>query len=113
MTAFVRKNLIQINARFVPPGWCYWNKQTNSPNPPPPQPSNAVVVLKFIPTGTKTPLSVQVPMTLGADGVTWSCTWDSSASGEGVVEWVVYGSGTVQSANQGVFTILANPANVF
>jgi hypothetical protein len=113
MTAFVRKNLLQINARFVPPGYRPWNKQTNSPNPPPPQPSSAVVVLKFIPVGSRTPTTTQISMTLGSDGITWSCNWDSSAASDGVVSWVVYGAGTVQSANQGQFTILANQANNF
>lgn len=112
MTSFVRKNLIQINARFVPPGFKYWNKETNSPNPAPPQPATAVAVLKFK-SSTGLVSTSNVSMTLGSDGITWSCSWDSSAAGEGAVSWVVYAAGGVQSANQGVFTILANPANTF
>jgi hypothetical protein len=112
MTSFVRKNLVTINAKFVPPGYEPWNCQTNAPNPPPIQPTMAEAVLGFKNLSGAN-VSQTIPMTLGSDGVTWSCLWDSSAAGAGEVEWVVFASGAVQSANQGRFQILANRVNTF
>lgn len=112
MTSFVRKSLVTINTKFVPPGYEAWNCQTNQPNPPPTQPTSAEAVLNFNnPAGA--PVTVTIPMSLGSDGVTWTCQWDSSAAGQGLVSWVVYASGAVQAANQGQFYIAANSANNF
>lgn len=112
MTSFIRKSLVVVSAKFVPPGYEYWNRETNSPNPPPTQPSAAEAVLEFCNTAGAVN-TVTLPMTLGSDGITWSCTWDSSASGQGMVKWVVFASGAVQAVNQGQFMILANSPNNF
>lgn len=123
MPSFVRKSLVTINAKFVPPNSssCVGNGGYSTvpgvpPNPltPPPQPTSAVAVLEF-PAPSGACVTDQIPMTLGGDGVTWSCQWDSSACGPGtsVVNWVVYGSGVVQAAAQGQFTVLANKVNTF
>lgn len=113
MTSFVRKNLITINARFAPPGYREWNRETHMRNPPPTQPTQAEAVLKFRGANNSGPQTVTLPMTVGEDGLTWSVIWDSSASGQGVVSWVVYASGAVQSAAQGVFQISAIDVNNF
>lgn len=120
---FVRKNLITINARFVPPGTnnCVGvgGYSTVPPSPPapvviPPQPTSASCTLEF-PSPSGAQVTQTLPMTLGSDGITWSCQWDSSACGPGTsqVSWVVYGSGVVQAAAQGQFTVIANPVNTF
>jgi hypothetical protein len=131
MPSFIRKNLITLNASFIPQGfpcpaggwpcpgggqgdWCYSTVPPEFPNPPTPptQPTTVVAVLQFCnPGGSK--VSVTIPMVLSANGWYWSCQWDSSASGQGDVIWVVYGSGAAQGANQGKFRILANSVNVF
>jgi hypothetical protein len=112
MTSFVRKNLITINSKIVPPGFEYWNHETNLPNPLPTQPTAVNVTLEFCNLqGFKN--TVVIPMTLGTDGATWSCLWDSSAARAGEVTWVVYASGAVQAAQQGQFTIQANRAIKF
>lgn len=110
MPAFVRKQLITINAKFVPPGWCAFINGVAQPIPM--QPTAAEVVLTFCnPAGSE--VTTTLPMTLGVDGVTWSAVWDSSAAGKGTVTWVVFASGAVQAADQGSFQILANRTNVF
>jgi hypothetical protein len=110
VTTFIRRNLITINAQFVPPGYCAYINGVAQP--PPVQPTTAVAVLLF-PVASGAQVTAVIPMTLGSDGITWSCVWDSSACSGGECSWVVYASGAVQSAAEGGFTILANPANTF
>ena len=105
MATFVRKNLLKINATFTPPGW---TPAMGIPT----QPTSAVAVLKYEAIGGGI-ANATIPMTLGMDGLTWSCEWDSSASAEGKVDWVIYASGATQAAQQGAFFIAANTANVF
>lgn len=124
MVAFVRKNLITINAHFIPPGWPGWNgvapwwtystvPPENCPVPtPPPQPTTVICVMQFC-NPAKAKVTVTIPMTLQSNGWQWQCLWDSSAAGPGMVTWVIYGSGTVQAAQQGQFMILANAVNNF
>lgn len=127
MTAVVRKQLVTISAVFnpVPPlcgptGPCCGDDDysTVPPNPPcppyvpPTQPTSAEAVLSFNNQGGF-PVSTTIPMTLGSNGYTWSCQWDSSACGGGEVTWVVYASGVVQAAAQGQFFVVANAANNF
>lgn len=117
----VRKNLITIRARFPPSGYSWPRGQEGYSTVPPEfpptftpwvQPSAAQAVLGFTnPQGVK--VTTTLAMALGADGVTWSCLWDSSAAGRGLVTWVVFASGTVQAANQGQFEIEANYVNTF
>jgi hypothetical protein len=106
----IRKNLITISAQFLPPGYQQYINEVLQP--PPTQPSAAEAVLQFC-NPARAVVTTTIPMTLGTDGMTWTCLWDSSACGGGSVNWVVYASGTVQSANQGTFQIVANSANTF
>lgn len=130
MTAVIRKQLVTISAVFNPacqpypcgptgPYPCgdddYSTVPPNPPCPPyvpPTQPTSAVAQLNFC-SLTGQQVSTTIPMTLGSNGFTWSCTWDSSACGGGLVTWVVYASGVVQAAAQGQFVVLANSANNF
>ena len=105
MPTFTRKNLIQVSATFLPPGFVAGSS-------PPTQPSSVEAVLRYC-TLAGNAASATVPLTLQADGITWLGDWDSSAAGEGPVSWVIYGSGAVQAAQQGQFFIVANKANVF
>jgi len=50
-------------------------------------------------------------ITLALANGAWVGTWDTSASGEGVVFWMAYGYGTLQAAAQGSFEVVANAAN--
>jgi hypothetical protein len=43
----------------------------------------------------------------------WEYEWDSSAAGNGTVEWSAWGYGQLQAATQGSFEITANRANVY
>lgn len=121
MTAFVRKNLLTFSGTFFTPPYGphrhvpYTTVPPQFPPPPPtpqPQPTSVIVVLEFRSTqGQKD--TATIPLTLGEDGCTWSCQWDSGVAGAGPVFWTVFGSGGVQGASQGQFMIQANPANTF
>jgi hypothetical protein len=121
MATYVRGNLIQLTSQFTPPGWQAPCPQTVPPTIPP-QPSAVVITLKY-PVGSipsPTPgcaptiqyATAQVAMTLQADGVTWIGAWNSLASIAGTVFWSMLATGTVQSADQGSFTIQQNSANL-
>lgn len=110
MSSYVRKNLVTINAQITPPGYCPFINGVAQPLPV--QPTAAEAVLTFCSPGGSQ-VTTTIPMTLGTDGLTWSCQWDSSATKGGTVEWVVFASGVVQAAAQGQFQILANRTNVF
>jgi hypothetical protein len=51
------------------------------------------------------------PLTYNSDDNLWSGTWDSSASADGEVQWMIAGVGSVQVADQGKLQIAANQAN--
>lgn len=57
------------------------------------------------------PTTVAIAMMYNATNGLWVCTWDSSAAGDGTVEWMIYGYGTLQAASEGCFVIEANAAN--
>lgn len=42
---------------------------------------------------------------------TWSVNWDSTVAGQGLVQWAVFGTGSLVAAAQGQFNIEANAAN--
>ena len=96
---FVRKNLLTISGRF-------WVHDSDA------EPSGVICTLRFRSNTTGMPTTATIALTLGIDGHTWSGSWDSSAAGEGRVDWVVYSVGSVVSAAEGFFTIAANKANV-
>ena len=116
MPSFVRKNLLVISGKFFTAGSykdaddIVLDNDADDLYPLPPQPSSAVCVVKFC-TLTGGTNETTINLTLGADGVTWSGTWDSSLAGSGRVDWVVYSEGGVVSAAQGSFVIQANSAN--
>lgn len=134
VAAFIRKNLITLNAAFLPQGfvfppntpwpfpgggpingdWCYSTVPPQNPAPtnPPVQPTEVIAVLSFTNPGGSS-VTTTIPMVLSVSGWFWSCQWDSSASGQGDVTWVVFGSGAAQGANQGSFRIIANSVNTF
>lgn len=97
MAAFVRKNAITISATFTAA-----NGDDNL------QPSAAYVELVFQDLSGSTQ---RVSLTMSESSGVWSATWDSSAAGPGTVQWVAYGTGTLEAAQQGQFEILANAAN--
>ena len=53
-----------------------------------------------------------VAMTYNSTTNEWSGEWDTSNSGQGSVDWMVLGTGTLQAATQGCFQIEANSANL-
>lgn len=52
-----------------------------------------------------------IPLVLGDDGETWTCTWDTTNAGAGRVDWAARCWGGLQAATQGHFTVAANTAN--
>lgn len=51
------------------------------------------------------------PLTYDSVNNVWTGSWDSSASGDGEVQWMIAGVGAVQVADQGKLQIAANQAN--
>jgi len=98
MSSFVRKNLLVATATFT---------AASGLNT---QPSSATLIINYndISGVNRT---TQVPMTFNSSGDDWVGTWDTSNSGAGNVEWMIYGAGSLQAAAQGQFQILANQAN--
>ena len=95
---FVRKNVLIPTATFTPADGVS-------------TPSGAICVLNF---NDLSGVAQQVELVMSATDATnlvWSCPWDSSAAGPGLVSWLIYSQGSVQAATQGEFTILANLAN--
>lgn len=92
---FIRKNEITLTVHVTP--------VTGSSQP---DSVTANLVFKDI-AGVGQQASITLAL---ADGV-WTGAWDSTAAGQGIVYWVVYGTGTVQAAAQGQFNICANAAN--
>lgn len=93
--SFVRKNMLTLSVVVTP--------ATGSS-----QPDSVTANLSFRDINGISQVA-SVPLTL-ASGV-WTGEWDSTAAGQGIVYWVVYGTGTVQPAAQGQFNICANAAN--
>jgi hypothetical protein len=73
-------------------------------------PSAAEAVLVYV-DQSGTQVTAHVAMSVGADGV-WSGVWDSSAAGEGYVEWTIRCWGGLVAAMDGSFYISANKANL-
>lgn len=97
MPTFVRKNELVISGTF---------EVEDSPTT---QPSTATAVISYK-TGSGATASATISLSKDANNV-WSGAWDSSAAGEGRVDWVVYCSGGVIAAAEGTFMISANRAN--
>lgn len=97
MPRFIRGNEIVCSGTFTP--------VTGTA-----QPSSAEAVLVYTDPDGDAATST-ITLTKDADDV-WSGVWDSNLSGCGAVQWVIRGSGGVQAATQGTFTIAANEANL-
>ena len=96
MAVFTRKNIVTFSFVFTA------NDGTLT------QPSGARVNITYRDlAGANHNETVELTSNNGA----WTGTWDSSASGDGTVHWMVYGYGTLQAATQGEFEVSANPAN--
>jgi hypothetical protein len=97
MARFIRGNEIVCSGTFTPVAGTA-------------QPELAEAVLVYTdPAGD--PATSTITLTKDANNV-WSGTWDSNLSGCGTVEWVIRCSNGVQAATQGIFTIIANAANL-
>ena len=98
MTIIVRKNIATITAAFAA------SDGTTT------QPSSATAILTYK-DQTGASHTDTISLTYNTIPNTWTGTWDTSASGEGTVFWMVYGYGTLQAADEGCFEVEANPAN--
>lgn len=97
--SFIRGNAITISATFT------------AADGSATQPSDvtAVVVYKDLSGVTQRTTLTMTQALLGSS--TWSVNWDSSAAGSGLVQWAVFGTGSLVAASQGQFNIEANAAN--
>lgn len=98
MPLFVRKNIVTFTVTFAA------SDGTAT------QPSAASAMLSYKDLAGSQH-NASIPLVYSSATNTWSGTWDSSAAGEGTVEWMIYGYGTLQAADQGSFAISANAAN--
>ena len=95
MPQFVRKTLVEISAVITPASGDG-------------VPSAVTAELVYpAPGGGTSSATVNLSQ---ADDV-WTGAWDSSASAQGTVWWMLFSSGIPQTAAQGQFEIVANPAN--
>lgn len=102
MTTFVRKNIAVCKAVFTPTDPALQGITL---------PGAASLVLHYKdPAGAqrRETLEMQPNMVTGV----WTALWDTSASGEGPVHWMVYCFGDLQAAIEGCFDVQANSANV-
>lgn len=99
MAVFVRKNLLICTATFSDPA----NDGA--------QPSSVTAYLTFT-NRSGVQETDQVSLSFSSATQEWSGEWDSSAAQNSNVDWMVYGSGTLQASAQGSFQIVANTANV-
>ena len=107
MPSFIRKNLITLQGVFNQQGWCPPDWHEDSP----PQPTNVTAIVRYTnPAGATQ--SDNINLSMDADTKVWSCTWDTSASGPGRVDWSIFSTGPVVAATQGFFYVDANPANL-
>lgn len=110
---FVRKNLLVVSASF------------KAADGSATQPTEAIAVINYRDRVTKVRTQGTVALTFNAtlnsvdacgNAVVltniWTGQWDSSAACDGIVEWLVYGDGSLQAADQGRFNLLANLANI-
>lgn len=99
MPVFIRKNLLTISAVFAA------NDGTDT------QPTSVVAYVNY---NNRSGQRVTDQITCSYDSTSkeWSGHWDSSNAEQGNVEWMIYGSGALQAAQQGSFQVLANLANV-
>lgn len=98
MSVFVRKNIINFSVVVTDAADI--------------APTNGIVKIDFPLNRARS----QVIIDLAAPelgGTAWTSSWDSSASDEGQVYWTAYFSGAVQAAQQGFFSLSANPSNDF
>jgi hypothetical protein len=99
MSIFVRKNVLTIVVAFT------------AADGTATQPSAANCILNYKdPQGATHTNSI--PLAFDVTTNQWTGVWDTTASGEGLVNWVAYGYGTLQAATQGCFEIVANAANI-
>jgi hypothetical protein len=98
MAVYVRKNSLIFTAVF------------SAADGTATQPTNVYARLRFKNTSGAT-TEVSIPLTYGSTGNNWTGSWDSSAAAQGNVDWVVYGNGSLEAAQQGSFQISANSAN--
>lgn len=106
MVGFIRKNQVVLSGVFNTGGWCPpgWSE------PDPPAPTSVTAVLRYKNLSGEVQTD-NVNLSVDDRGV-WSCTWDTSASGPGRVDWTVYSAGPVVASTQGFFYVDANPANI-
>lgn len=98
MSIFVRKNLLEAVATFT---------AADGSNT---QPSAVTLVVNYNNiSGVQT--QSQVSLTFNATTDDWIGAWDTSVVKSGNVDWVIFGSGSLQAAAQGSFQIEANRAN--
>jgi hypothetical protein len=103
MATFVRKNAITFTAVFT------------AADGSGTQPSTATLRIFYTNTsGTQSYDNIDMTYNAVNDAYplgNWTGVWDSNVAGRGNVEWVVYGAGSIEAANQGQFQVLANAAN--
>jgi hypothetical protein len=121
--SITRKNLVTFYCQFYQPPPPVFPDSPPPLSPPAPptivNPTSATVVLKF--KGLNEQLQQQtIAMALDSTSNTWSASWDTSncigspfgdSSPDSRVDWVVYGAGIAQAAQQGTFYVVANYAN--
>lgn len=98
MPSFVRKNIAVCTVTFTATDGTLT------------QPSAANLVLNYF-DQVGDPHQVTVAMTQATLTSPWVGEWDTSASGDGTVFWMVYGFGSLQAADEGSFQVRANAAN--
>ena len=96
MAIFIRKNIVTFSFVFTANDGSFT------------QPSGVKVHLKYKDLSC---IDHEETIDLSQSGSAWIGAWDSSASGDNTVHWMVYGYGTLQAAAQGEFVVSANPAN--
>jgi hypothetical protein len=99
MPAFVRKNMLVVQAGFV---------AADGSNT---QPTNVVATVAYTNTAGAA-ATANFPLAYNSDDNLWTGEWDTSVVQAGEVDWMVFGSGAIQAAAQGSLEILANQANV-
>ena len=98
MASYVRGNEIVISCQFI--------AQDGSGAVP----TQAQAQVTYINTSGSQSTDT-VPMTLGADGVTWSGSWNSTPAAVGRAYWFANCWNGLVAAADGEFVITANPAN--
>ncbi|MDR3427809.1 hypothetical protein [Silvimonas sp.] len=99
MDVVIRKNEVVFTGAFV--------AQNGSTT----QPTSAEVVCTYLNRSGGTSTDV-VALTYSSVTNTWSGTWDSSNAAPGVVDYTIYGYGSLIAALDGRFQIKANASNL-